>query len=242
MKAIWKRKIKDASIFSFAHMSNVLGTINDAKRLTKVGHDNGAIVVVDGAQSAPHLPVNVQEMGCDFFAFSAHKMLGPTGVGCFYGKKQTSRGNPSLFIRWRYDSASQQRNTEWNDVPWKFEAGTSNIADVIGFGAAIDYLNDIGMQNVINHETSICRTALEELDKIPELVIYGPKDAQEQRGCNFIQLGNIHAHDVASILDSEGIAIRSGHHCAQILMQKLEFLRLRERASTCIIHMTILKP
>ena len=215
-------KIKDARIFSFAHMSNVLGTINDAKRLTKIGHDNGAIVVVDGAQSAPHIPVDVREIGCDFFALSAHKMLGPTGVGCLYGKKQLLEEIPPFLLGGDMIRQVNRDDTEWNDVPWKFEAGTSNIAGVIGFGAAMDYLNGIGMQNVMNHETNICRVALEELSKVPDLVIYGPKDARNRGAAISFNLGSIHAHDVASILDSEGIAIRSGHHCAQILMQKLK--------------------
>ncbi len=214
-------KIKDARIFSFAHMSNVLGTINDAKKLTNIGHDNGAIVVVDGAQSAPHLPVDVRKIGCDFFALSAHKMLGPTGVGCLYGKKQLLEEIPPFLLGGDMIRQVNRDDTEWNDVPWKFEAGTSNIAGVIGFGAAIDYLNGIGMQNVMNYETNICRVALDELSKVPDLVIYGPKDARNRGAAISFNLGSIHAHDVASILDSEGVAIRSGHHCAQILMQKL---------------------
>ena len=215
-------KIKDARIFSFAHMSNVLGTINDARRLTKIGHDNGAIVVIDGAQSAPHIPVDVRDIGCDFFALSAHKMLGPTGVGCLYGKKQLLEEIPPFLLGGDMIRQVNRDETEWNDVPWKFEAGTSNIAGVIGFGVAIDYLNGIGMQNVKSYETDICRVVLEELSKVPNLVIYGPKDTRSRGAAISFNLGSIHAHDVASILDSEGVAIRSGHHCAQILMQKLK--------------------
>ena len=214
-------KLEGAKIFSFAHMSNVLGTINDAKRLTRMGHERGAIVVVDGAQSAPHLPIDVQSIDCDFFALSAHKMLGPTGVGCLCGKKKILAEMPPFLLGGDMIRQVHRDYTEWNDLPWKFEAGTSNIADVIGFGAAIDYLNELQMERVAAHEEKLCEEAIGALQKINGLVIYGPKSPKQRGAVISFNLGKVHAHDIASILDSEGVAIRSGHHCAQILMEKL---------------------
>ncbi|MHB1868423.1 MAG: aminotransferase class V-fold PLP-dependent enzyme [Nitrososphaerales archaeon] len=214
-------KLKDARIFAFTQMSNVLGTINDAKRLTKLAHNHGSLVVVDGAQSVPHIPVNVQDMDCDFFALSAHKMLGPTGVGCLYGKRKLLEEIPPFLLGGDMIRQVHREETEWNELPWKFEAGTSNIADVIGFGSALDYLQNLGMENVWNHERRICKAALEEMSKIKGIKIYGPMDEDRRGAVISFNLGKIHAHDVASILDSEGVAIRSGHHCAQVMMEKL---------------------
>jgi cysteine desulfurase / selenocysteine lyase len=215
-------KIRGAKVFAFTHMSNVLGTINDAKRLSKLGHDSGCIVVVDGAQSAPHMKVDVQEIDCDFFVISAHKMLGPTGVGCLYGKRNILEAVPPFLLGGDMIRQVHRDNTEWNELPWKFEAGTSNIADVIAFAPAIDYLSKIGMNSIQSHEKVICKAALEELKNLKDLRIYGPLDPQNRGAVIAFNLGNFHAHDVASILDKEGVAIRSGHHCAQILMEKLE--------------------
>ncbi len=214
-------KLRDAKIFAFTHMSNVLGTINDAKKLTALGHQHGSLVVVDGAQSTPHLPVNVQDLDCDFFAFSAHKMLGPTGVGCLYGKKDILEEIPPFLLGGDMIRQVHREETEWNELPWKFEAGTSNIADVIGFGAALDYLETVGMNNVKDHETTIAKEALAEMAKIKGIQIYGPMDETKRGAVVSFNVGKIHAHDVASILDTEGVAIRSGHHCAQIIMEKL---------------------
>jgi cysteine desulfurase / selenocysteine lyase len=216
-----EEKLEDAKLFAFTHMSNVLGTINDAKRLVKIAHDKGAIVVVDGAQSAPHIPIDVNEMDCDLFALSAHKMLGPTGVGVLYGKKKILEELPPFL--WGGDMIKQvhREETEWNELPWKYEAGTSNIADVIAFGCALDYLENLGMNRVAKHEQKMTKQVLEEMSKVPEIKMYGPSDYKERGAVFSFNLGDIHAHDVASILDSEGVAIRSGHHCAQILMEKL---------------------
>jgi cysteine desulfurase/selenocysteine lyase len=216
-----EQKLKDARIFSFTHMSNVLGTINDAKRLTKLAHNHGCLVVVDGAQSAPHFPVNVQDIDCDFFALSAHKMLGPTGVGSLIGRKKLLEEIPPFLLGGDMIRQVHRDETEWNELPWKFEAGTSNIADVIGFGAALVYLQNIGMENVWDHERKVCKQALEEMSKLKGIKIYGPMDENLRGAVISFNLGKIHAHDVASILDSEGVAIRSGHHCAQIMMEKL---------------------
>ena len=214
-------KLKDARIFAFTQMSNVLGTINDAKRLTKLAHNHGSLVVVDGAQSVPHIPVDVQDMDCDFLALSAHKMLGPTGVGCLYGKRKLLEEIPPFLLGGDMIRQVHREETEWNELPWKFEAGTSNIADVIGFGAALDYLQNLGMENVWDHERRICKAALEEMSKIKGIKIYGPMDEDRRGAVISFNLSKIHAHDVASILDSEGVAIRSGHHCAQVMMEKL---------------------
>ncbi len=215
-------KLVGAKALAFTHMSNVLGTINDAKSITRKAHDAGAVVVVDGAQSTPHIPVNVNEIGCDYFAFSAHKMLGPTGVGCVYGKRELLLNAPPFVYGGDMIKEVHRQETKWNDLPWKFEAGTSNIAGVIGFGAAIDYLEKVGLENVEKHEHEICAAALDELNKFDGMEIYGPRDPARRGAVIAFNFGKIHAHDVASILDQEGVAIRSGHHCSQILMEKLE--------------------
>ncbi|HZW58121.1 MAG TPA: cysteine desulfurase [Nitrososphaerales archaeon] len=218
-------KIKGTRIFAFTQMSNVLGTINNAKELTKIAHEQNdeCIVVVDGAQSVPHLRVDVKDIGCDFLAFSAHKMLGPTGVGCLFGRRELLELMPPFLLGGDMIRQVHRQESEWNDVPWKFEAGTSNIADVIGFGAAIDYIESkLGMNSVRRHEERICEIALDELQKVPELKLYGPEDPRIRGAVFSFNLGKIHAHDVASILDNEGVAIRSGHHCAQIMMEKLQ--------------------
>jgi cysteine desulfurase / selenocysteine lyase len=215
-------RLEGAKIFAFTHMSNVLGNITDAKRLCRIARDHGALVVVDGAQSAPHLPINVQDLECDFFAFSAHKMLGPTGVGCLYGRRELLEEMPPFLLGGDMIREVRRDDSTWNDLPWKFEAGTSNIADVIGFGVAIDYLSNLGMANVETDERELTRIALEELSKVKDIEIYGPMDERKRGGVISFNLGKIHAHDVASILDSEGVAIRSGHHCAQLMMRKLD--------------------
>lgn len=214
-------KIRGARIFAFTHISNVLGTITDAKRLSRIGHDNGAIVVVDGAQSAPHIPIDVQDIGCDFFAFSAHKMLGPTGVGCLYGKRELLEEMPPFLMGGDMIREVHRTESTWNDLPWKFEAGTSNIADVIGFGVAIDYLSGLGMNNVESDERVLTEIALEQISRVRDIHIYGPRDPRKRGGVISFNLGKIHSHDIATILDSQGVAIRSGHHCAQVLMEKL---------------------
>lgn len=217
-----EEKLKEAKVFAFTHMSNVLGTINDAKRLVKIAHNMGAVAIVDGAQSAPHIPIDLQDIDCDYFALSAHKMLGPTGVGMLYGKSKLLDRAPPFLYGGDMIREVHRDYTKWNDLPWKFEAGTSNIADVIAFGPALDYLNRIGMHNVLSHEQEISAAAIDELEKFEGIEIYGPKDPKRRGAVFAFNFGNIHAHDVASILDNEGVAIRSGHHCSQILMEKLQ--------------------
>jgi cysteine desulfurase / selenocysteine lyase len=214
-------KIRGAKIFAFTHMSNVLGTIADAKRISRIGRENGALVVVDGAQSAPHIPIDVQDIGCDFFAFSAHKMLGPTGVGCLYGRRELLEEMPPFLMGGDMIREVHREDSTWNDLPWKFEAGTSNIADVIGFGTAIDYLNDLGMNNIESDERVLTEIALEEISRLKNVKVYGSSDYRKRGGVISFNLGKIHPHDVASVLDTQGVAIRSGHHCAQVLMEKL---------------------
>jgi len=208
-------------LVSIIHMSNVLGTINDVRRIADLAHKHGALVLVDGAQSVPHLPVNVQELDCDFFAFSAHKMLGPTGVGVLYARRELLEsmdpflGGGEMIRRVRLEEST------WNDVPWKFEAGTPNIGDVCAFGATLDYLSELGMENVREHEMSITRAAIRRLSAIPDLTIYGPESVQARGGVVTFNVGDVHPHDLGTVLDSYGVAIRAGHHCAQPLMQRL---------------------
>ncbi|MCP8308813.1 MAG: cysteine desulfurase [archaeon] len=212
---------EEIKFMGLVHASNVLGTINPVKEMVNYAHKNGALVLVDAAQSVPHMPVDVHEIGCDFLAFSGHKMLGPTGIGVLYGKRELlEKMNPFLgggdMIR-----EVHLREASWDDLPWKFEAGTSNVAGAIGLGAAVDYLNKIGMKNVREHEKELTKYALDKIVEIKGIRIYGPKDINVRGGVISFNLGDIHPHDLASILDDEGIAIRAGHHCAQPLMERL---------------------
>ncbi len=209
-------------IVAFSLMSNVLGTITDAQRIIKTCREANVLTLVDGAQAVPHMPVDLQNLGCDFFAFSGHKMLGPTGIGVLWVKKsilETMRpfhgGGDMIREVHKYEAT-------WNDLPYKFEAGTPNIADVVGLGAAIDYLTDVGMANVRRHEIDLTEYALEMFSKVKGLHVYGTKDLSKRGGVISFNFADVHPHDVAQIMDSEGIAIRSGHHCAQVLMERLD--------------------
>ena len=208
---------KNTKIVSVAHVSNVLGTINPVKEIGKLAHDTGALFVVDGAQSVPHMPVNVKQLGCDFLAFSSHKMLGPTGIGILYGMEETLNAVTPFLRGGDMIKEVHLEDTKWNDVPWKFEAGTPNVADTIGFGAAVDYLSKIGMTNVRKHEEDLTQYAIKKLD-MEKVKIYGPK--KNRGGAVSFEIEGVHPHDVATILDQEGIAIRSGHMCAQPLMER----------------------
>jgi cysteine desulfurase/selenocysteine lyase len=208
-------------LVAFTHMSNVLGTINPAQEMIAQAHAEGAIVLLDAAQSVPHLPVDVQALDADFLCFSAHKMLGPTGIGVLYGKKALLESMPPFMGGGDMIRTVHLRESTWNDLPWKFEAGTPAIAEAIGFGAAIDYLNGIGMEWVREHERQITAYALEQLQQNPGLTIYGPNDVDKRGGVISFTVQDIHPHDLASILDQEvGVAIRAGHHCAQPLMER----------------------
>jgi len=210
-------------IVCVAHASNVLGTINPVKEIGRAAHRAGALFLVDAAQSVPHMPVNVRDIDCDFAAFSGHKMMGPTGIGVLYGKAELLEGMPPFLSGGEMIKEVHTTGATWKDLPYKFEAGTPNIAGAIGLGAAVDYLHGIGMENVLDHEKEITRYALGRMKEIEGLVIYGPMDVDHRVGVISFNLGDIHAHDLASILDEDGIAIRSGHQCAQPLM---EFLRI----------------
>ncbi len=206
-------------IVALTQMSNVLGTINPIKEIAQLAHQAGALVLVDGAQSVPHLPVNVQDLDVDFLAFSAHKMLGPTGIGVLFGKEEILEAMPPFLGGGDMIKKVYLRSFSPNDLPHKFEAGTPAIAEAIGFGAAIDYLSAIGMERVAAHEHEIIGYALEALSEIEGLRIYGPPAEQKGAVASFTMRG-IHPHDVSQILDSEGIAVRAGHHCAMPLHEK----------------------
>lgn len=204
-------------------MSNVLGTLNPVARIAVRVHEAGALLLVDGAQSVPHLPVDVRALGADFLAFSGHKMLGPTGIGVLWARKDILQAMPPFLGGGDMIKSVHLRESEWADVPHKFEAGTPNIAQAIGLGAAVDYLQGLGMDEVLAHEQTMAAYALERLATVPNLRVYGPP-AEERGGVvtfNLLRDGEllIHPHDLASILDREGVAIRAGHHCAQPLME-----------------------
>ena len=208
-------------LLALTHMSNVLGTINPVKELTAVAHKMGAKVLIDGAQSVPHMKVDVTDIDCDFFAFSGHKMLAPTGIGVLYVKPEILESmDPFLFGG---DMVSQvwDDTATWNDLPWKFEAGTPNIADLIGLGTAIDYLESLGMDEIREHEMALTGYALEQFDRLNDIKVFGPKDLSKRGGVISFHSDDVHPHDMGTMLDREGIAIRTGHHCAMPLTRKL---------------------
>nr|WP_277395109.1 cysteine desulfurase [Lactococcus taiwanensis] len=207
---------------SVAHVSNVLGCINPIKEIADLAHAHGAYVVVDGAQSVPHMAVDVQELDVDFFAFSGHKMMGPTGIGVLYGKEELlQRFEPVEFGGEMIDFVYESHST-WTELPWKFEAGTPNIAGAIGLGAAIDYINSIGIENIQQHERELVEYLLPKLKEIPGLTLYGPAEPRQRAGVIAFNLQGLHPHDLATALDMEGIAVRAGHHCAQPLLHDLK--------------------
>ncbi|MDM5157107.1 cysteine desulfurase SufS [Bacillus sp. DX1.1] len=209
----------NTKIVSIMYVSNVLGTINPVKEITEIAHQNGAIMIVDGAQSTPHMKVDVQDLNCDFYALSAHKMCGPTGVGVLYGKKELlDNMEPIEFGGEMIDFVDLQDST-WKELPWKFEAGTPIIGNAIGLGAAIDFLEEIGLDNIEKHEHELAQYALERLSEVDGVTIYGPK---HRAGLVTFNIDEVHPHDVATVLDVEGIAVRAGHHCAQPLMKWLK--------------------
>src|SRR5579885_998939 len=208
-------------LVAFTAMSNVLGTITPAKAMIAQAHAAGAVVLLDGAQSVPHLPTDVQDLDCDFLVFSGHKMLGPTGIGVLYGRRDLLEAMPPFLTGGDMIREVHLRTATWNDLPYKFEAGTPAIAESVGLGAAVDYLTALGMEAVQQHEQELLGYALERLGAVEGLTIYGP-GASERGGVVSFTLGDIHAHDLAQILDSEGICVRAGHHCAQPLMEKLD--------------------
>jgi cysteine desulfurase/selenocysteine lyase len=207
-------------IVALAHVSNVLGTINPVAEVARRAHAAGAVVLVDGAQSVPHMPVDVRALDCDFLALSGHKMLAPTGIGALYGKRALLEAMPPFFGGGEMIREVRLDRSTWNDVPFKFEAGTMNIADGIVFGTAVDYLTDIGMEAVHEHGQALTKKALDALGSIPGVALYGPPAAERGAIVSF-NVDDIHAHDVAAVLDHEGIAVRAGHQCAMPLHTKL---------------------
>jgi len=201
------------------HQSNVFGTVNPIKDIIKLAKGVGAVTLIDAAQSVPHQKVDIQDLDCDFLAFSGHKMLGPTGVGVLYGKPEILEEMPPFMGGGEMIRTVSLNESTWNDIPWKFEAGTPNIAQAIGLGSAIDYINEIGLDKIHEHEQDILTYALEKMQKIPEVNIYGSAD--ERGAVISFNLKNIHPHDLSQLLDNDGIAIRAGHHCAQPIMKKL---------------------
>ena len=220
----YKRHLQSnkVKLISVSHMSNVLGTIVPVNEIIKMAHDQSVPVLVDGAQSVPHMPVDVQDMDCDFMAFSAHKMLGPTGVGVLYVKREILNEMPPFIGGGDMIKEVHKNETKYNDLPYKFEGGTPNIADVIGFGAAIDYLNKIGMDKVREHEMDVTNYAIEAIAGVKGVSIYGPSNSNHRGGVVSFNIGDIHPHDLATIMNDHGIAIRSGHHCAQVPMERLD--------------------
>ena len=206
-------------LVSFTHMSNVLGTINPAAEIIHMAHEVGAVTVVDGAQSVPHLKVDVQALDADFLAFSAHKMCGPTGIGALYGKTELLESMPPFLGGGDMIKEVKLRSFRPNTLPHKFEAGTPAIAEAVGFGAAVDYLSALGMDAVAAHEHEITEYALERLEEVPGVKLFGP-GADQKGGVAAFTLDGVHPHDVAQILDRDGIAVRAGHHCAQPLHEK----------------------
>ncbi|EKN63630.1 cysteine desulfurase SufS [Neobacillus bataviensis LMG 21833] len=212
----------NTKIVSVMQVSNVLGVINPVKEIAQIAHEHGAIMVVDGAQSAPHMKIDVQDLDCDFLAFSGHKMCGPTGIGVLYGKKHLLENmEPIEFGGEMIDFVHLYEST-WKELPWKFEAGTPIIAGAVGLGAAIDFLNEVGLDNIAEHEHKLAAYALEKMAAVEGMAIYGSLDAAKRAGLITFNINDVHPHDVATVLDAEGIAVRAGHHCAQPLMRWLK--------------------
>ena len=219
----FRKKLTDRTKFvSITHASNVLGVINPIQELAQLAHEKGAIMVVDGAQSVPHMKIDVQKLDADFFVFSGHKMAGPTGIGVLYGKEHyLNQMSPVEFGGEMIDFVYEQSAT-WKELPWKFEAGTPNMAGAIGLAAAIDYLEAIGMDAIEHHEQDLIAYVFPKLQAIEGLKIYGSQDLAKRSGVISFNLGDLHPHDLATALDYEGLAVRAGHHCAQPLIQYLE--------------------
>jgi cysteine desulfurase/selenocysteine lyase len=209
-------------LVAFTHMSNVLGTISPVAELVARAKTVGAVVLLDGAQSAPHMKVDVQALGCDFYAFSGHKMCGPTGIGVLWGRRALLEAMPPFLTGGDMIRDVTLARSTWNDLPWKFEAGTPAIAEGIGLGAAVDYLTALGMDKVRAHEIELSAYALDKLRQIPDLQIYGPDAPELRGGIISFNLGDVHPHDLATMLDREAIAVRAGHHCCQPLIELLE--------------------
>jgi len=212
---------KNTKLITVTHVSNVLGTINDVKEISKIAHDKGIAIHVDGAQSVPHMPIDVKKLGIDFLSVSGHKMLGPTGIGFLYASEEMQENMEPFMYGGEMNKEVNLKDAKWNDSPWKWEAGTPAIAEAIALGAAIDYLNKIGMKNVRKHEEEIVKYALKKLGEIEGLKLFGPHDVIIKGAVFSFLLDKIHSHDIAQVLDKEGIAVRSGRMCAEPLLKRL---------------------
>ncbi len=209
-----------AKLVGVVHISNVVGTVNPVAEVTRLAHAAGALVLVDASQSVPHCPVDVQTLGCDFMAFTSHKMLGPTGIGALWARRELLEAMPPFLGGGEMIREVKLRESQWNELPWKFEAGTMPIAEAVGFGAAVDYLEALGMDHVFAHDRDLAATTMERLREVPELTVLGPP-ADRRGGVIAFTLDGLHPHDVATVLDDEGVAVRAGHHCAMPLHEKL---------------------
>jgi cysteine desulfurase/selenocysteine lyase len=217
-------------LVSITQMSNVLGTVTPVGDIVQKAHAVGALVLLDAAQAVPHMPTDVQAFDCDFLAFSSHKMMGPTGLGVLWARKEILAGMPPFMTGGDMIKKVTFEGSDWNELPWKFEAGTPAIAEAVGLGVAVDYLNQVGMHNVRRHEIELTTYAFERLSQVEGIRIYGPRDPTARGGAVAFTLGNIHPHDIAAVLDTEGICIRAGHHCAMPLHDKFG-LQATARAS-----------
>lgn len=223
-------------LVSITQMSNVLGTVTPVGEIVQKAHAVGALVLLDGAQAVPHMPTDVQAFECDFLAFSGHKMLGPTGIGVLWGRKEILADMPPFMTGGDMIKKVTFEGSTWNELPWKFEAGTPAIAEAVGLGAAVDYLNELGMHNVRVHEIELTTYAFARLSQVEGIRIYGPHDPTARGGAVAFTLGDIHPHDIAAVLDSEGICVRAGHHCAMPLHDKLG-LQATARASFYVYNL-----
>jgi cysteine desulfurase/selenocysteine lyase len=219
---------KKVKIVCLAHVSNVTGVINDVKKIAKIAHDYGALVLVDGAQSVPHLPIDVKDLDADFLAFSGHKMLGPTGIGVLYGKREALEkmepfhGGGEMIREVSFNPATGHSSISWNELPWKFEAGTPHICGGVGLMAAVNYLKNVGMENIKAHEEMLTEYAMKHMQECKKVSVYGTKDVSVKCGIIPFDIEGLSSHDIALFLDSYGIMIRSGFHCAQPLHQRLK--------------------
>lgn len=217
-----RQKITDKTkIVAVTHASNVLGTVTPLKELAALAHQHGAVIVGDGAQAVPHMPVDVRDLDVDFYAFSGHKMMSPMGIGVLYGKAALLRAMPPYQYGGEMIGDVHRDHSTWADIPFKFEAGTQNIAGAVGLGAAIDYLQSLGMANVQAREQELVNYVLPKLTALPYVTVYGPQDPSRHTGVIAFNMANLHPHDVATALDMDGVAVRAGHHCAQPLMEEL---------------------
>jgi cysteine desulfurase/selenocysteine lyase len=220
MKAFKEMLDERVKLVTVMHMSNVLGAIQPVREMADAAHAAGALILIDGAQSVPHMPVDVQALDCDFFVFSAHKMLGPTGIGILYGKRALLEAMPPFMGGGDMIKRVELSGSQWNELPYKFEAGTPAIAEAVGLGAAVDYLSKIGIENIHAHEQAITAYALERLAEVPGIRVLGPADAAQRGGLAAMTLEGAHPHDIAEVLNYHGVAVRAGHHCAMPLHQR----------------------